>query len=336
MDEHGPVSGADRPAMASTGTPKPYDFDTLPSAELAPPTAQQSPQLRRLLHLPAVLASCALLVGAVAGGYVVHQHNVGRAAAQQRSALQAVAIAENQLASGINGVRVATLTVRLTNFGPKPIRPVLSPDNHTPSQVAPLVQASTGQPEAEANGGSAMVTMTVPLACDQELGDLLLPVRTVDHLVHQVLVHSPDSAALQQDRTMCYDGRLESSNVAVSMAGSIDRPYLEFTNQSQQGRRMWLRTEDNDMNPLQGVRISLGHSFPMDLDPQATVRVPLRVHVNRCIKDAAQLESVQMWLAFQETDLGHARVTDSNWDNVTGTSVGAAVTAAVLRRCTTP
>jgi hypothetical protein len=335
IDEHGPVSGADRSATSSSRTPAPYEFGDLEPA--APPPRDDTtrrPQLQRLLQLPAILASFTLVAGAVVGGYVVHQHAAGQAAAEQRGVVQAIAEAENQLANGMNGVRMATLTVRLTNFGPKPIQPVLSEDGQTPSQVTPLVQASSPHPEAPANGGDALVTLTVPLACDQELGDLLLPVRTLDRQVHQIPVRAPNSEILQQDRTMCNDGQADTQYVSVTLVGSVDKPVLQFTNMSQQARRMWLRTENNELHPLSGVRITLGHPFPMDIDPQDTIRVPLQVDANRCIKDVSLLESAQVWLAFQESAVGRNRL-DSDWQNVSGAAVGSAVTAAILRTCAT-
>lgn len=337
IDEHGPVDGADRSATASSRSPAPFELGDLPPVEPDPPRddSPRRPRLQRLVRLPAVLASFTLVAGAVVGGYVVHQHAAGLAAAQERSVIQAVAVAENQLASGINGVRMATLTVRLTNFGPKPIQPVLSKDDHTPSQVSPLIQASAPGPEAPANGGSALVTLTVPLACDQALGDLQLPVRTPDQQVHQVPVRSPGSDMLQQDRTMCDEGPPDNSYVSITLSGSVDKPVLRFANQSDQARQIWLRTEGNELRPLPGVQITLGRRFPIDIGPEATVQVPLRVHVSRCIKDASQLEWAQVWLGFQESGAGRDQV-PADWQNMSGTTVGSVVTAAILRACPTP
>jgi hypothetical protein len=340
IDEHGPVSGADRSVTGSTRRQEPYDFDTLEPLEPTPSAAERMPgrpDLRRLLHLPAVLASCALLVGAIVGGYVVHQHNVGKAAAQERSVLQAVAVAENQMASGVNGVRVATLTVRLTNFGPEPIQPVLSDDGHTPSQVSPLVQASTEHPEAEAKGGDAMVTITVPLACDQELGDLLLPVRTVDHRVHQVSVHSPDSAALQQDRTMCNDGGIdEPTLVEASLSGDLDNPYVVIRNKATQARRIWLGEPGPGGSIVgpRGVTIRLEPKLPQDVEGNGTLRLKLVVTASRCERDVAALEQANTWIAFQDTHIGMGvQPPLDGYRGYIGVGLSSLITNAFVRAC---
>lgn len=340
IDEHGPVSGADRSGAASARRQEPYDFDTLQPLEPAPAAGERTrgrPELGRLLHLPAVLASCALLVGAVVGGYVVHQHNVGQAAAQQRSVLQAVAVAENQMASGVNGVRVATLTVRLTNFGPEPIRPVLSDNGHAPSQVSPLVQASTGHPEAEAKGGDAMVTMTVPLACDQELGDLLLNVRTIDDRVHQVSVHSPDSAALQQDRTMCYDGVSdEPTLVEAGLSGDLDNPYIVIRNKATQARRIWLGEPGPGGSIVgpRGVTIRLVPKLPQDVEGNGTLRLKLVVTANRCERDVAALEQANTWIAFQDTNIGMGvKPPLDGYRGYIGVGLSSLITNAFVQAC---
>ena len=168
-----------------------------------PSSSRRRLDLERLARLPSVLAGAGLLVGSLLGGYVVHQHAQGEAKAQARSSVSAVAVAENQLANGINGVRMATLTVRLTNFGPLQLEPVLSDRSQQATGNHPIVEASTPHPKAAADGGSALVTLTVPLPCDEKLGTLRLPVRTVDNRVHQLDVHTPASEVLEQDRTMC-------------------------------------------------------------------------------------------------------------------------------------
>jgi hypothetical protein len=175
--------------------------------------------------------------------------------------------------------------------------------------------------------------MTVPLGCQQVLGDLPLQVRTVDQKVHELTVPAPSSEVLQQDQTMCGGGEPEHTYVSVSLTGSVTNPMLTFTNQASQARRLFLRADSNDLSPLHGVRLALGRSFPMDVDGNGTVRVPLRVHVDRCIRDAAAYESVQIWLAFQETDIGQGAPLAGNWQNMTGTGVGSVITAAMLRAC---
>jgi hypothetical protein len=284
--------------------------------------------------VPSVLAGAGLLVGALLGGYVVHQHAQGEVQAQERSTVSAVAEAENQLANGINGVRMATLTVRLTNFGPRPLEPVLSARSQEPSRTQPLIEASTPHPRAAEDGGSTLVTMTVPLPCDEQLGALLLPVRTVDNRVHQLEVRTPDSEVLEQDRTMC--GRVEQTHsyVTATLVGTPERPIIRFSNQAAQARRLWLQSPKDSLVPMPGVTIRLSPSLPRDIDPEGTFHLRITVHVNRCINDVSMYEQAQVWLGFLDTNIGRNEPPgDSDWQNVMGTSIGSVVTAAMLKAC---
>ena len=353
IDEQGPVAGGVRqpgpgpsPSYQPTGpigpTPssEPYDLGELePVRPASPPQRDGDPdpshrRLDRLLRVPSVLAGAGLLVGALLGGYVVHQHGVGEAQAQARSSINAVAVAENQLATGINGVRMATLTVRLTNFGPRPIEPVLSARSQQASRTHPLVEASTPHPKADAEGGSALVTITVPLPCDAQLGTLRLPVRTIDRQVHQLDVRAPDSEVLEQDRTMCERPEPTHSYVTATLVGTPERPTVRFWNQSAQARRLWLQSTVESLAPMPGVTIRLSPSLPHDIDPESTLALQVSVRVNRCIRDVGSYERAQVWLGFLDTDIGrHEPPGDSDWQNVMGTSIGSVVTAAMLKAC---
>lgn len=285
--------------------------------------------------MPAVLGSAGLLAGSLLGGYVVHQNAVGAAQARDRSVVQAIAVAENQLASGLDGVRVATMTVRLSNFGPEPLQPVLSAEGHRPSRAEPLVDASRRPVlAAAAHGGSTIVTVTVPLPCDSSLGPVTLPVRTADQQVHLLDVATPGSDALEQDRTMCFDPQQTHSFVSASLAGTVQRPFIRFTNSAAQARRVWLQTPLSDLHPMPGVTITLSPSMPQDVEPMGALRLDIRVRVDRCIRDVTSFESAQLWLGFIDTDIGRARPPDdSDWQNVMGTSIGSVVTAAMLEAC---
>jgi hypothetical protein len=255
------------------------------------------------------------------------------AQAQERSEVNAIAVAENQLANGINGVRMATLTVRLTNFGPRALEPVLSDASHQATQDDPLVEASTPDATA-APGGSTLVTMTVPLPCDQRLGTLHLPVRTVDRQVHQLEVRSPQSDVLREDRTMCADPEPAHSYVTATLVGTPERPLLRFTNQADQARRIWLQSNLGNLVPMPGVTIRLSPSLPHDIDPQGMFHLHISVHVDRCIRDVGSYEQAQVWLGFLDTDIGrHDPPTDADWQNVMGSSIGSVVTAAMLKAC---
>jgi hypothetical protein len=352
IDEQGPLTGAgppvERPAppwagsVGPGGTAEPYDLGELEPVEPAPPRpARRRPsatgvrgRLERLAHVPSVLAGAGLVLGAVLGGYVVNQHAAGEAEAQARSTVNAVAVAENQLANGINGVRMASLTVRLTNFGPLALEPVLSPTGQEASQTHPLVQASTPHPKADADGGSILVTVTLPLPCDQALSTVQLPVRTADRQVHQLDVHSPESEVLEQDRTMCERPETPHSFVTAILVGTPTAPVLRFSNQADQARRIWLQSDMSSLVPVPGVTIRLSPALPHDIDPHATFDLHLTVHANRCVRDVASYEQAQVWLGFLDTDIGHSQPpTESDWQNVMGSSVGSVVTAAMLKAC---
>jgi hypothetical protein len=356
IDEQGPVASGPPPAVPPSAPPpsglaaplrpaspaEPYDLGELEPVELAtsarpgrdPWSRLRSTDLERLMRVPGVVAGAGLVLGAVLGGYVVHQHAAGVAQAQERSQVNAIAVAENQLANGINGVRMATLTVRLTNFGPRPLEPVLSDASHRATQGDPLVEAST--PNARATpGGSTLVTMTVPLPCDERLGTLLLPVRTVDRQVHQLEVRSPQSDVLREDRTMCADPEPTHSYVTATLVGTPERPLLRFTNQADQARRVWLQSNLASLVPMPGVTIRLSPSLPHDIDPQGMFHLRISVHVDRCIRDVGSYEQAQVWLGFLDTDIGrHDPPTDADWQNVMGASIGSVVTAAMLKACT--
>jgi len=353
IDEQGPVASGLPPAAPSALPPpaglggrpsaagEPYDLgelEPIAPSTAGPPGASRPRRLRRadvqrLARVPGVVGGAGLALGALLGGYVVHQHAVGVAQAQERSSVSAVAVAENQLANGINGVRMATVTVRLTNFGPRALEPVLSEPSHRPTQEEPLVEASAPNPKAEP-GGSALVTMTVPLPCDARLGTLHLPVRTVDRQVHQLEVRSPDSEALQEDRTMCGNAEPTHSYVTATLVGTPDRPLLRFTNQADQARRIWLQSNLAALVPMPGVIIRLSPSLPHDIDPQGTFHLHISVHVDRCIRDVGSYEEAQVWLGFLDTDIGrHDPPTDADWQNVMGSSIGSVVTAAMLKAC---
>lgn len=350
IDEHGTVAGGDGQPVPPTRAAVPYDLGELEPAtppsdvdepdapltapRLTAPLASRRAQLERVARRPAVLASVGVLVGALLGGYVVHQHAAGEAQAQARSVINAVAVAENQLATGVNGVRLASITVRLTNFGPRAVEPVLSPSGHEPTQLAPLVEATTPNTSATPHGGSTLVMMSVPLACDQELSSLHLPVRTADHKVHQVDVRSVGSEALQQDRTMCGGGDgPQQSFVTATLEGTIDSPYLQFTNQAGQARRIWLQ-EPTELRPLFGVTVVLAPKLPHDIEPHGTFRLDLSVRVASCTRDVARFEQAQLWLGFLDSDIGrHEPPTDADWQNVMGASVGSVITAAMLKAC---
>jgi hypothetical protein len=357
IDEEGPVaSGLPPPALPSSLAPpapgvaplrpsapaEPYDLGELEPVEPEtsgragrdPRSRLRRGDLRRLAQVPGVVAGVGLVLGTLLGGYVVHQHAAGVAQAQERSSVSAVAVAENQLANGVNGVRMATLSVRLTNFGPRPLAPVLSDTSHPPTQDEPLVEASTPNPEAAPDGGSTLVTMTVPLPCDARLGILQLPVRTVDRQVHQLEVRSPDSEVLQQDRTMCGDTEPTHSYVTATLVGTPDRPLLRFINQSDLARRIWLQSDLANLVPMPGVTIRLTPSLPHDIDPQASFYLRITVHVTRCIRDVGSYEQAQVWLGFLDTDIGrHDPPSDADWQNVMGSSIGSVVTTAMLKAC---
>jgi hypothetical protein len=338
-----PVVPSAPPTTPAAAQPsEPYDLGELDPVQPQSPTAPGSEpssrrrwlQLERLTRVPGVLAGTGLLVGSLVGGYVVHQHGVGEAQAQARSSVSAVAVAENQLATGINGVRMATLTVRLTNFGPRQLEPVLSPSSQTATRAQPRVEASTPHPKAAPDGGNALVTVTVPLPCDEKLGTMQLPVRTVDGRVHQLDVHTPDSEVLEQDRTMCDRPEPTHSYVTATLVGTPERALLRFSNQSDQGRRVWLQSETASLVPMPGVTIRLSPSLPHDIDPQSTFDLRVSVHADRCIRDVGSYEQAQMWLGFLDTDIGRRDPPgDSDWQNVMGTSIGSVVTAAMLKAC---
>ena len=356
IDEQGPVASGLPPPATTSSAPRPagpagparppasaepYDLGELEPVEPStsggpgrdPWSRLRSTDLQRLARVPAVVAGAGLVLGALMGGYVVHQHAVGVAEAQERSSVSAVAVAENQLANGINGVRMATLTVRLTNFGPRALEPVLSDASHRPTQEEPLVEASTPNPKA-APGGSALVTMTVPLPCDERLGTLHLPVRTVDRQVHLLAVSSPDSDVLREDRTMCGEAEPTHSYVTATLVGTPERPLLRFTNQADQARRIWLQSNLASLVPMPGVIIRLSPSLPHDVDPQGMFHLRISVHVDRCIRDVGSYEQAQVWLGFLDTDIGrHDPPTDADWQNVMGASIGSVVTAAMLKAC---
>ena len=174
--------------------------------------------------------------------------------------------------------------------------------------------------------------MTVPLPCDEKLGPLQLPVRTVDGRVHQLEVRAPDSEVLEQDRTMCGQPEQTHSYVTATLVGTPDRPLLRFANQSAQARRIWLQSELGSLVPMPGVVIRLSPSLPHDIDPQGIFNLRISVHVNRCIRDVASYEQAQLWLGFLDTDIGrHEPPGDNDWQNVMGTSIGSIVTAAMLQ-----
>jgi hypothetical protein len=358
IDEQGPVASGVPPPVPATLPPttagpaaprpsapaEPYDLGELEPVE---PVTAGSPDrnapsgrglrrtdVQRLARVPGIVAGAGLVLGALLGGYVVHQHAAGVAQARARSSVSAVAVAENQLANGINGVRMATLTVRLTNFGPRALQPVLSDPSHQPTQEEPLVEASTRNPVAAPDGGSTLVTLTVPLPCDARLGILQLPVRTVDRQVHQLEVHSPDSRVLEQDRTMCGYPDPSPSYVTATLVGTPERPLLRFTNQSPQARRIWLQSNLASLIPMPGVTVRLSPSLPHDINPQATLYVRVTVDVGRCIRDVGSYEEAQVWLGFLDTDIGrHDPPSDAEWQNVMGSGIGSVVTTAMLKAC---
>jgi hypothetical protein len=350
IDEHGTVAAGGGQPVPPTRASVPYDLGELEPAtppsdvdepdaphtapQLTAPLTSRRARLERVARRPAVLASIGVLVGALLGGYVVHQHAAGEAQAEARSVINAVAVAENQLATGVNGVRLASLTVRLTNFGPRAVEPVLSPSGHEPTQLAPLVEATTPNASAAPSGGSTLVMMSVPLACGQQLSSLHLPVRTADHKVHQVDVRSVGSEALQQDRTMCGGDEPPQSFVTATLEGTIDSPYLQFTNQAGQARRIWLQ-EPTALRPMTGVTIVLASKLPHDIEPHGTFRLGLSVRVASCTHDVAKFEQAQVWLGFLDSDIGRNEPpTEADWQNVMGSSVGSVITAAMLKACT--
>jgi hypothetical protein len=342
IDEHGSVIGGDRgPTGRPTPASEPYDLGELEPHEPDPPVKTDTPpqsgsrrRMERLLHLPAVLASAGLVAGAVLGGYVVHQHAVGQAEAAARSSVNAVAIAENQLVTGINGVRMASISVRVTNFGPRRIEPVLSPRSHRPTAEEPKVDATTPHPSVSAHGGSALVMVLAPRPCRSELGPLHVPVRTEDRQVHELDVTSISSDQLQQDQSMCGGAEPTHSYVTANLRGTVRTPVIRFTNLATQARRIWLQSDPSSLQPLTGVTITLSPSLPVDIEPDGTLDLRLTVHVSRCVRDVNSYESAQTWLGFLDTDIGrHDPPTDADWQNVMGASVGSVLTAGMLQAC---
>lgn len=348
IDEHGTVAGGDR-GPTSMRRPEPYDLGELEPVLPAPTTdAPDDPtrppersgrraRIDRLIRLPAVPTSAALVVGALVGGYVVHQHGVGEQQAQARSAVNAVAVTENQLATGINGVRMATLTVRLTNFGPLPLEPVLSPDRHRPTTREPLVDAATSHPRAAPNGGSTLVTVTVPLPCDTHLGQLQLPVRTADNSTHELTITSVASEILEQDRTMCYQESQPQPLVEAWLSGSVDQPYIVIRNVAAQARRVWLQDRapgDWGAETPRGISIRLTPSLPQDVDGGGTVRLKLDVKADHCERDVAELQQADMWIAFQDTNIGMSVPPPfDEYRGYVGVGIGPVITNAFIRAC---
>lgn len=326
---------------------EPFDLGELSPVEPDPDTSSArddawprswlgSLTARRPRGMLATGAVATLVVGGLAGGFLMHQHNVSANAARDGSTVSAVAVVENQLVGGRDGIRTATLSVRLRNLGPRQLTVRTSPPGAMPRRDEPLVSATASQAIAPA-GGDTMVLVEVPVPCDADLPAITLPVRTVDGTVHHVAVEAPQTRdILESDRTMCQDSSNDYQPVIrADLRGSLQHPVVELLNTTGQPRRVW--QYDEGVNPDSPVKITFIPALPQRIGANATLTLKVRVSADRCVTDLGALDRAgqSSWINLTDTDpdTDVAPTTISDYNHSTGVGLSTLVTGALIAAC---
>ncbi len=268
-----------------------------------------------------VLVVAALAIGAVVSGVVVRRHEED----QQRQAQNAVLSVNtdfNDFLPANNGANTtATVIADLKNYGPAPVRVVTTPDGQ---QDGVRVQLFSSPPEV-APGGTARVSLSVPVDCDGPGADptITVPLLTGDQRRHEVPVELNGMSLLG---FYCNSGH--GQDIQAAVVGSIWRPLLRLTNDSDRTKVFVVRDDQEPVATVPGplVTITTLPAGPVDVPAGRSVDLRLQVSARECPRE---LSAIASFSSITVAEINR----DGSSSSAVGVDVGALVGAAVARAC---
>lgn len=264
------------------------DLDALPepASDDRGPTAPTWLRGRRMGRVRLGVGLVTVLVtGLVAGSaWAGHVHDRQRAA--ERSATLAVtALADSWTRVPWTRRPVADVVVRVVNTGPLPVDVVGSTLGDRPRSTRPYVRPLVDGLRV-ARGDELSISVLQRLDCSSGVPvPLAVPVRTADGVVHQVPVRRGGPGQLVPSQ-VCDEARPDLG-VTARLTGSLRDPVVELRNPSSGTVLVTVET------PGKGrpVQVSTTPPVPVDVEPDATLRVGLSVRAPTCVRDAAVVQA---------------------------------------------
>ena len=268
----------------------------------------------------AVLSVAALAIGAVVSGVVVRRHEEDQQRLAQNAALSVTAVLHDFLPGDFGANPIATVIADLKNYGPVPVRLVTTPDDQQDGVHVRLVST----PPEVAPGSTARVSLSVPIDCDGKGTDptFTVALRTGDQRRHEVPVELNGVSVRS-----VYCDRGHSQDMQAAVVGSISRPLLRLTNDSDRTRVFLVKADEQPVGTVLGplIRITTLPAGPVDVPPGRSVEVRLQVSARECPRDLSTLAAFSSLLIDE--------VSGGTSSTGMGVDIGALVGAAVARAC---
>ena len=269
----------------------------------------------------AVLVVAALAIGAVVSGVVVRRHDYDQQRLAQNAVLSVNAVLHDFSPGDFGANPMATVIADLKNYGPSPVRVVTTPDGQLEGVRVRLVST----PPEVAPGGTARVSLSVPVDCDGPGADptFTVPLLTGDQRRHAVPVELNGVSVRS-----VYCDRGHSQDVQAAVVGSISRPLLRLTNDSDRAKVLVVRADQEPVATVPGplVTITTLPAGPVDVPAGRSVDLRLQVSARECPRELAAIAS------FSSITVAEIN-RDGSSSSAMGVDVGALVGAAVVRAC---
>lgn len=268
-----------------------------------------------------VLVVAALAIGAVVSGVVVRRHEEDQQRQAQNAVLSVNTDFNDFLPANDGANTTATVIADLKNYGPGPVRVVTTPDGQ---QDGVRVQLFSSPPEV-APGGTARVSLSVPVDCDGPGADptITVPLLTGDQRRHEVPVELNGMSLLG---SYCNSGH--GQDIQAAVVGSIWRPLLRLTNDSDRTKVFVVRNDQEPVATVPGplVTITTLPAGPVDVPAGRSVDLRLQVSARECPRE---LSAIASFSSITVAEINR----DGSSSSAMGVDVGALVGAAVARAC---
>ena len=305
LDSRGPATS--RPDDVSSAAVDVVQLDDSPATAIVRPHID-----RRATARVGALVVVALVLGVGLGGLAVRRHEQDQQRQAQNAVLSVSAIFNNLSSAETGVITTATVVADLTNYGPVPVR-VVTTTADQPESIR--VQLFTSPPEV-APGGTARVSLSVPINCDVDDADprVTVPVLTRDQRRHDVPV---ELNGMSLPGAICSG---HTQNIQAAVIGSITRPLLRLTNNSDRTRGFVLKSDRGPDLTVLGPLISITTLPGTPVNVPAGRRVDLRLLVTArdCPRDLTALAG-----------LPHLTVEETSRNDFANSGVGVDVTALV-------
>ena len=271
-----------------------------------------------------VLVVAALAIGAVGSGVVVRRHEEDQQRHAQNAVLSVNTDFNDFLPANDGANTTATVIADLKNYGPAPVRVVTTPDGQ---QDGVRVQLFSSPPEV-APGGTARVSLSVPVDCDGPGADptITVPLLTGDQRRHEVPVELNGMSLLGFYCNSGHSGH--GQDIQAAVVGSIWRPLLRLTNDSDRTKVFVVRDDQEPVATVPGplVTITTLPAGPVDVPAGRSVDLRLQVSARECPRE---LSAIASFSSITVAEINR----DGSSSSAMGVDVGALVGAAVARAC---